>query len=167
MRRSTSEKGVTEWKTTSKSELNMRRCWRAVTAARLTIQSWWCTGSCSGCRCRWSWWAARLCRWFLLLCPHAASVSLQSPSSSFWIPWRAHKGSTKVRSFAGIQRRLYIFLWQREQFQNSFKTTRAQLTTLNLIQCINQTICLVSMQWRSWPATVQFPDKAIVTIQEN
>lgn len=27
---------------------------------RLTTQSWWYTGSCSGCRCRWSWWGVRL-----------------------------------------------------------------------------------------------------------
>lgn len=61
----------------------------SVESERLTIRSWWCTGSCSGCRCRWSWWAVHLCRWFLRLCPHAASASLQSPSSSFWIPGRA------------------------------------------------------------------------------
>lgn len=40
---------------------NLKR-WDDAALGRRTIQSWWCTGSCSGCRYRWSWWGVRLCK---------------------------------------------------------------------------------------------------------
>lgn len=42
--------------------LNLKRWGDDAALGRLTIQSWWCTGSCSGCRYRWSWWGVRLCK---------------------------------------------------------------------------------------------------------